>query len=291
MRNFFGFCAILLVSFTACNQQTDKKEEPVQAVQKEDFVQTIKKKNTRGINIDSILALPDTLEWGHIHVPAKADGLFEDFLFNFVRNSRFQEERINFPLPVQKAGKISHIERKDWDFDRLEVLQEVNTNIFDEEKDFNYSQDSTINEVKVEFIYFNCDSVKQYVFKRLDNRWKLTKINWEAFKHHANGEFYAFYEQFANDFVFQRKRVRNPFEFKTYDEFNDEEIFGEVEADAWCDYCPELPTDILTNINYGQCRHDSRKRYVVIISPSAGMASTLKFQMIKWQWKLVGLEN
>ena len=53
----------------------------------------------------------------------------------------------------------------------------------------------------------------------------------------------------------------------------------------------ELPKEMLKNINYGQCRHDSHERYLVITSPSTGISSTLKFRLIKWQWKLVQLEN
>ena len=273
MKRSLWLGLLLMTLFTACRKAPVEEKRP-------------------SINIDSVLALPpDTLEWEELEIPSGADGLFDDFMFNFVRNSRFQEERIAFPLPVQNGREISKIEREEWTFDRLEVLEEVNTMIFDEEADMTCAQDTSVNEVKVEFIFFHCDSVKQYVFKRLEGRWKLTGLNWQSFKRHANGEFYAFYKQFATDSIFQRKRIRNPYVFKTYDEYSNEEVFGDVSADTWWDYSPELPKEMLTNINYGQCRRDSHERYLVITSPSTGISSTLKFRLIKWQWKLVQLEN
>ena len=273
MRNSFWFCVFFLAGLTACENRPEKTP-------------------TQLVNVDSILALPpDTLEWEELDIPVGADGLFDDFFFNFVRNSRFQEERIHFPLPVQNGKENSHIERKDWIFDRLEELQEVNTMIFDQNDDMNCAQDTSINDVTVEYIYFNCDSVKQYVFKRIEGRWNLTQLNWKSFKQHPDGNFYTFYKQFANDSIFQEKRIRNPFDFKTYDEEINEEITGEVDAEVWWDYSPELPKDMLTNINYGHTSPTSRERHLIITSPSAGMSSTLKFRLIKWQWKLVGLEN
>ena len=273
MKRSLWLGLLLMTIFTACRKAPVEEKRP-------------------SINIDSVLALPpDTLEWEELEIPSGAAGLFDDFMFNFVRNSRFQEERIAFPLPVQNGREISKIEREEWTFDRLEVLEEVNTMIFDEEADMTCAQDTSVNEVKVEFIFFHCDSVKQYVFKRLEGRWKLTGLNWQSFKRHANGEFYAFYKQFATDSLFQRKRIRNPYVFKTYDEYSNEEVFGDVSADTWWDYSPELPKEMLTNINYGQCRRDSHERYLVITSPSTGISSTLKFRLIKWQWKLVQLEN
>ena len=273
MRKSFWFCAFLLVSICACENNAQKSP-------------------TQSENIDSILALPpDTLEWDELDIPVGADGLFDDFFFNFVRNSRFQEERIDFPLHVENGKATSVIEREDWTFDRLEELQEVNTMIFDQNDDMNCAQDTSINDVIVECIYFNCDSVKQYVFKRIEGRWNLTHLNWKSFQQHPDGYFYAFYKQFANDSIFQGKRIRKSFEFKTYDEVMNEEIMGEVDAEAWWDYSPELPKDMLTNINYGHTSPTSRERHLIITSPSAGMSSTLKFRMIKWQWKLVGLEN
>lgn len=38
--------------------------------------------------------------------PVAADGLFDDFVYSFMRNQRFQLERIDFPLPNFVDGKI-----------------------------------------------------------------------------------------------------------------------------------------------------------------------------------------
>ena len=39
-------------------------------------------------------------------MPKAADELFDDFLFNFAANRKLQKQRVHFPLPVYRNGKV-----------------------------------------------------------------------------------------------------------------------------------------------------------------------------------------
>jgi hypothetical protein len=60
-----------------------------------------------------------------------------------------------------------------------------------------------------------------------------------------HGDFYKFFCQFATDTVYQYQHIRNPFGFKTEDDYSHETISGIVNAEAWPEYSPDLPTDVL----------------------------------------------
>ena len=63
--------------------------------------------------------------------PVAADGLFDDFVYSFTKNRRFQLERIAFPLSVTQDGTETKIESKDWKFTPLFTKGGVYTLIFD----------------------------------------------------------------------------------------------------------------------------------------------------------------
>lgn len=39
-------------------------------------------------------------------MPKAADELFDDFLFNFAASRKLQRQRVHFPLPVYRNGKV-----------------------------------------------------------------------------------------------------------------------------------------------------------------------------------------
>lgn len=57
--------------------------------------------------------------------PVAADGLFDDFVYSFMRNQRFQLERIDFPLPNFVDGKNHPISKHDWKYDCMYMHQDV----------------------------------------------------------------------------------------------------------------------------------------------------------------------
>lgn len=69
---------------------------------------------------DSLAVAPDSSETDSLPAPSKAaDGLFDDFIYSFMRNSRFQRERIQFPLVNMIDGVNHPIAKVSWKFDPL----------------------------------------------------------------------------------------------------------------------------------------------------------------------------
>ena len=106
MRCIIALLACLLTGCLATGCGSDKKAE----VTSED---TLRKDS---VEPDTT---PDSIAPISEEPPAAADGLFDDFAYNFMRNKRFQKERITFPLTHIVDGKTSQIAQNTWRFDPI----------------------------------------------------------------------------------------------------------------------------------------------------------------------------
>lgn len=265
-------CLLLILLATACTNGADKQpaaDEPVQ---------------------EDSDTLGDTLAI-EANPPKAADGLFDDFIYSFMKNKRFQKERIRFPLRNVSDGLDKPIDREEWKYDPLYSNQEVYTTIFDSEKSVRAVKDTALHRVKVEWVYLKKKRVKQYLFEKVEGIWMLTGIDNHEMSKNANSDFYAFYSRFASDGKYQTAHIQNPFGFKTYDYDNFQSIEGLLEVAQWPDYRPELPKNVITNIDYGQDYASSGKRVLLLSGLSGGMNCTLTFVRQKGRWMLSRLEN
>lgn len=120
---------------------------------------------------DSLAVAPDSSETDSLPAPSKAaDGLFDDFIYSFMRNSRFQRERIQFPLVNMIDGVNHPIAKGSWKFDPLYRKKDVYTIIFDNARSIKAEKDTSLRQTTVEWVYLNTHRVKQYKFeKKRDN--------------------------------------------------------------------------------------------------------------------------
>lgn len=223
--------------------------------------------------------------------PVAADGLFDDFVYSFMRNQRFQLERIDFPLPNFIDGKNEPIAKHKWKFDSMYMHQDVYTLIFDGEKSVSAEKDTAVNQVVVEWVYLHRQRVKQYHFAKENGIWRLKKLDTHALGKNPNHDFYVFYNRFSTDKNYQNSHILNPFHFKTYDYDNFQTLEGLLDVTQWPDYRPFLPQGTITNINYGQHYRNSQKRVLLICSPSGGMGCSLTFIRQGKEWMLSRLDN
>lgn len=223
--------------------------------------------------------------------PKAADGLFDDFIYSFMRSPRFQLARTDFPLPHFIDGVNHPIARSKWQFDRLYSTQEVYTIIFDNAKSISAEKDTSLHHVVVESVNLGRMRVKQYLFHKIDGQWRLTRLNSHPVSENINSDFYAFYRLFSSDPDFQYKHIADPFHFKTYDADNFQTIEGLLDVSQWPDYRPDLPKGTITNINYGQSYGNARRRVLMLCSPSGGMGCSLTFIRSGKTWLLERLEN
>ncbi len=240
---------------------------------------------------DSTAVPADSTAADTAQVPQAADGLFDDFVYSFMRKPKFQTERIAFPLPYIKDGVNTPVERQQWKFDRLYVGKDVYTMIFDNAKSVAAEKDTSLNHVVVEWVYLTKRRVKQYVFDKPQGKWMLTRIEEHAMSQNVNSDFYEFYARFSTDKRFQGKHIENPFHFKTYDYDNYQNVEGLLDVEQWPDYRPALPKGTITNINYGQSYGNARQRVLMICSQSGGMGCSLTFVRKGKTWMLKSLEN
>lgn len=241
---------------------------------------------------DSTDVSPDSIAGeGETAPPKSADGLFDDFIYAFMRNRTFQYERIVFPLTNRVDGVDKPIDKRNWKFDAMYVNQDVYTLIFDDARSVNAEKDTTLLHVVVEWVYLDQRRVKQYHFEKQQGQWRLTALDTHGLEKHGNSDFYEFYRQFSTSERFQRQHISNPFHFKTYDFDNFQNIEGLLDVSQWPDYRPDLPKGVITNINYGQKYGNARQRVLLICSPSGGMGCAITFVRNGKTWVLNRLEN
>ena len=242
---------------------------------------------------DTAVVASDTLpaDTTMIAPPKKADGLFDDFVYSFMRNPKYQKQRIKFPLLVNDHGKQQFIAANAWHYDKMYLRNEVYTIIFDSEASVKAEKDTSLDSVAVEWVYLKRREVKQYRFHRIQGEWFLTEIVKHALSENINSDFYLFYDKFASDHAFQLRHVNSTINFKTFDEDNFEPIEGVLDAQQWPDFRPELPQGTITNINYGQHYGNGNRRVLMVCTPSGGMGCSLTFQRKKSGWTLMKLVN
>lgn len=237
------------------------------------------------LTVDSTAA--DTL----LSPPKAADGLFDDFIFSFMRSAKFQKKRVAFPLSHIVDGKRNLVEDKKWTYTPLYSKQDVYTVIFDSPQSIQAEKDTSLKHVEVECVYLSKHRIKEYKFDKTDGQWMLTSIVEEALHLHDNSDFYEFYHRFSKDENYQLRHVAGTIRFKTYDSDSFQDIDGWLSREQWPDFRPQLPQNVITNINYGQSYKDNNRRVLMICSQSGGMGCSLTFKRNSKGWMLEKLEN
>lgn len=241
---------------------------------------------------DSIsdVAVVDTLEQiiSETPMPKTADELFDDFFFNYAANRKLQAKRTVFPLPVVTDGKLSHITRDQWKTEHFFMRQGFYTLIFDNHKQMDLVKDTAVSNVTVEKVMFKTGNVKQYVFKRVNGLWLLSEIEVKPMYKNNNASFLKFYQNFARDTAYQMRHLNNPVAFSGPDPDDDfSRMDGVLTIDTWQAFAPELPKDMIYNINYGQTYTGSDYKIFVMRGISNGLEIEMVFKRHHGKWLLM----
>ena len=152
-----------------------------------------------------------------------------------------------------------------------------------------------VDGVRIEWIDLKNHKMKRYYFERLYGWWKLEAIDDATMTKEENGQedFYEFYERFANASLFQAERVADPLRFVAPDPDDDFEILETtIQKSQWFTFQPQLPTEFLTNVNYGQrLDKNSRTRIIELRGFGNGFSNTLYFRCRNGEWKLTKFED
>ncbi len=244
---------------------------------------------------DSTELVEDTLELIEEEVlPETADELFNDFFFNFASDSKFQNERIKFPLKSHNGNETMMLSREDWNrFNRFSS-QEYYAIIYEREQEMELQKDTSVNAVSIEWIYLHDECIERFNFRRTAGKWMLTDIENEVMTQTPNGNFLKFYTEFANDSISLHKVINFPLKFTSCPEDETEDTTEEyLSEDEWLTAKDELPIprDIIVNIDYGQSSISLNRKVLLIEGLSNGLFVKFKFDKKNGQWRLIEIEN
>lgn len=226
-------------------------------------------------------------------MPKAADGLFDDFLFNFTANKKLQYERVRFPLKVLQGEKATQLQRGEWRMEKFFMKQGFYTLIFDNEGQLEVMKDTTLDKVIIEKIDLNRKQVEQFYFERDSGQWMLSEIHRDAMVQNRNESFLAFYQHFATDSAFQVESLNEPVMTTMPDPDDDfTMIDGEFYPEQWPDFKPPLlPADMIYNVIYGQTYDESTEKLFVIRGISNGLETEMTFKKKDGKWKLIKIVN
>lgn len=285
MKNLvIGFC--LLGILASCGDGK-KKTDPFIALTEQ--IDSINNVETDSVTSDSYAEEEE--------IPIAADESFADFFYNFASDEAFQRSRIIFPLPLYEEKHVTRIEKTKWKYDPIFSKEAAYTTIFDKEEDMEVEKDTALRSVQIDWIYLAENKIKRYYFERKDNQWVLEAINKiktaYKVKNKEAENFYAFYERFSQDSVFQRQRLRRPLAFVTSDPEDEFQILETtLDEGQWFTFRPPIMKARLTNVHYGQPEAtDSKYKIVEYKGFGNGFSNVLYFERKGGVWKLTKFED
>ena len=246
--------------------------------------------------VDSAGYKADTLQEAEVKEepkPMVADELFDDFIFNYASDDALQRQRTVFPLPYYDRDTPLKIEADFWKHDYLFTKQNYYTLLFDKEEDMDMVGDTTLTSVQVEWIFLKTRMVKRYYFERKRGMWMLEAINLREMEKGENEDFVEFYTRFVTDSVYQSKHISHPLQFITIDPDDEFSILETtLDVDQWYAFRPVMPTDRLSNINYGQKNEDlSDTKILKVNGIGNGYSNIFYFRKRGKGWELYKYED
>lgn len=228
-----------------------------------------------------------------MELPATVDELFNDFFFNYVDDARFQSQRTVFPLPIVEGEEEMPLDKQEWTaFDHFKD-QEAFSYIYEREQDLDLQNDTTLQNVVIEWVPLDERLVEKFNFQRMEGKWMLASIHKVLRDNIPNGEFLDFYAQFVTDSTFQRESLALPIKMILTSEDGEEEPQEELlDADDWFamkDDLP-LPRHELVNIDYGQTCISQNRKTLMMEGNSNGLQIKFKFDKQDDHWKLIEIE-
>jgi hypothetical protein len=222
-------------------------------------------------------------------MPKAADELFDDFIFNFAANKKLQTSRVKFPLKVMRGDEVSYVSKGQWQMEYFFMNQDYYTLLFNSEEEMERVQQSTtIEHAVVEKIYLEAKTVKQFVFDRVNGLWMLQQVIHMPLSESKNASFLMFYEQFSkNEDGYQAKHLSESVKFVGPDPDDD---FGRMEGvitpDTWEAFAPDLPSNMIYNIVYGEPQKETGRKIFVLRGIANGLELELTFKHEGGKWKL-----
>lgn len=171
--------------------------------------------------------------------------------------------------------------------------QSYYTLLFDHEEELDLVGDTALASVQVEWIFLKDRMVRKYYFERIKGAWMLEAINQRQIEQGKSEDFVTFYSRFVTDSIYQSRHIREPLMYVTIDPDDEFSILETtLDLNQWYAFRPVLPTDKLSNINYGQKNSDGSNTKVLKVNGIGnGYTNVFYFRRQKGVWELYKYED
>ena len=270
---------IVIASCTNCNN--DKTNLSSDGEQEADSTET-----------DSIK--PDLVLFDKEHIPTSADANFEDFLYAFLTDEEFAEQRVSDSLLIDGPDTSKVIGRDEWNDMHLFKYQELYSYLFTSDSDEELIKSPDLEQVAFEWVKpdsLNCD---RYEFSLLANKWTLTHVIRQKPLEKTYTDFLTFYRPFINDKDFQEESISFPITltYGTDSEMDDGETY-KLSAEEWKEFHSQspMPDKTIVFMDYGQKLKLSSTVKLLVRSITESVFAQYTFKRSGSHWKLCTIET
>ena len=221
------------------------------------------------------------------------DGIFEEFLYDFLVDTLLQKERIRFPLAYMNMGHESLLEENACGFLSMLYSIDVYHTLVERDAEMEAELDTAMKHVKMECLDMDNLNVLSFNFDKKDGRWFLTSVHEQEISSYKYKDFYSFYLHFVTDSLYQSTHVNDPMTFVTIDPEDEFSIIeANIDMEQWFAFRPALPEHLLVNVDYGVKPSRRPKKQILTCKSLGGNFSyTSYFRKINGEWMLTRFED
>ena len=226
------------------------------------------------IGVDS-LGLEELDLFEEVVIPKTADEVFDDFLFSYISNASFSQERT--------VGSVNELAMND---DDAAVM------IYEREDDLVLQKDTTLQEVTVEQIDWEQNTIHNYQFNKKLGQWFLVAEVDDELSGNPNASFLVFLKDFLSDSLYRHESLQLPLHFKFYSEEDDEVVDTELSYEEWDELFNDLPRldNVMYNVDYGQSLISTNRKSLLLKGLSNGLFMKFHFGFSDGRWHLMEVE-
>jgi hypothetical protein len=224
----------------------------------------------------------------------RLDTSFDDFMFAFTHSDRLQSKRIIWPLAyTDSEGNTRNVSSLNVNSEFRFLEGDFFTVMYGDRKQVEKQKLETDDSlVIVERIDLMEEKLRNYEFKLLSGKWKLTSMRDIEFHESDIYDFLTFYARFCSDSLYQQDHVDQPLRVMVLDpEMDDAYIEGTINAEQWRSFCPDVPQGVISNIRYGVQKYRPKQMILQKSGSSNGLQELFIFHKENNEWYLTAYEN
>lgn len=207
-------------------------------------------------------------------IPKAADEVFDDFLFTYVSNASFRKQR------------TKGTESLDMGDDAAAVM------IYERDNDLALQKDTTLQQVVLERIDWDTNTIRHYQFNKNQGQWFLSSEEDADISDVPNASFLVFLRDFLTDSLYRHESIDLPLLMKYYSEEDEGIVETELSFEEWNEIYQDLPRldDYMYNVDYGQSLISSNRKSLLLKGMSNGLSMKFHFGFSDGQWRLIEVE-